>query len=368
MTGLPEPAEARESAWARYGWVLAAVWLVFLVFPITAIAGSDHPLWVRVIGYALIAGFAAVYLLAFTRFSPLLGTAPDGTMPYFVAMLALVAATLPIIGANVLTFGPFIVSSAAYLLSVSAMWWVGLVTLTVSVAVPVLIGQWQSFLFLIGLLLVLLVVNAINTALIRKGIADDVLRVDFALMAERDRMARDVHDLLGHSLTALSLKAELAERLLDQDPVRARAELAQIRGLTSEALASVSATVGGMRRSGPSEELAAARRALSDASVRLLVTGDPEETGPKRSSTVAWVLRESATNVLRHAHASTCWIEFSGGGLTVEDDGDGIDGAGGNAGGGHGLRGMRERARMAGADCEIGTSQHGGTRVRLVWA
>lgn len=365
MTCPPDSVELKDSSWARHGWLLAAVWLVFLIFPVTAIAGCDHPLWVKVIGYALVAGFATVYLAAFIRFSHRLGTDPAGTLPYFVVLLALIAASLPILGPNVLTFGPFIVSSAAYLMSVSAMWWVGLTTLAVTVAVPVAIGEWRSFLFLIGLLLVLLVVNAINTALIRKGIADEDLRVDYALMAERDRMARDVHDLLGHSLTALSLKAELAERLLDSDPERARAELAQIRGLTAEALENVRATVGGMRRSGPAEELEAARRALSDASVRLRVAGTPDAIGAQRSSTVAWVLREAVTNVLRHAHASTCWITLDATALAIEDDGDGMPGTEST---GYGLRGMRERARQAGASCEIGRSPHGGTSVRLVWA
>lgn len=360
----PVPVEPRDSPWARFGWLLAAVWLVFLAVPIMAIAGSDHPVWVQVIGYVLIALFAGVYLRAFIRFSEQLGTDPDGTFPYVLTMLLLAVACLPILGVNVLTLGPFIVSATAYLMSVAQMWWVGMVTLAVTVAVPALIGEWGSFLFLIGLLLVLLVVNAINTSLIRKGIADEDLRVDYALMAERDRMARDVHDLLGHSLTALSLKAELAERLLEKDPERARAELAQIRGLTAEALDSVRATVGGIRRSGAPEELEIARRSLADASVGLRVAGSPGDIDAQHSSTVAWVLREAVTNVLRHAHASTCWISFSGTSLGVEDDGDGIGSA---AGEGHGLRGIRERARMAGAHCEIGGSAHGGTSVRLVW-
>ncbi len=105
-----------------------------------------------------------------------------------------------------------------------------------------------TFIFLLILLPVLIVVNAVETTLIRRSIAADNLRLDYAVLTEQDRMARDVHDVLGHSLTAVGLKAELAERLLESDVDAARAELRQIRALTAEAMDSIRATVGGLRR------------------------------------------------------------------------------------------------------------------------
>ncbi|WP_411734401.1 sensor histidine kinase [Paeniglutamicibacter sp.] len=281
----------------------------------------------------------------------------------FGALLAITASTLPILGADAISFGPFLVSFAAYLLSVRSMWIVNAAVLAaaLSVAIPAGLGD---YVFLLGLLVVLIVVNAVNTALIRRSIAADDLRLDYALLAEQERMARDVHDVLGHSLTAIGLKAELAERLLDTDVQAARAELLQIRALNTEALESIRATVGGLRRTTLVQELASVRAALDDARIKTVLTGNARDIDPVRSTALSWILREAATNVLRHAHATTCWIHIAPGMLDIEDDGDSL--AGSHEG--HGMRGMRERARLAGARCEIGASTHGGTRVAVSWA
>ena len=96
----------------------------------------------------------------------------------------------------------------------------------------------------------------------------DGRRAELALVAERERVARDVHDVLGHSLTALSIKAELAARLIDVDPARAKAELESIQATARQALAEVRATVGGLRAANLEAELAAAPRVLADAGHR----------------------------------------------------------------------------------------------------
>lgn len=355
-----------DSFWSRFGWLLAAVWVVFLIFPILSITESTQPMPAKVAGYGLVAAFAAVYLWGFFTYSSELGVSASGhgrAWVPFGALLAITAATLPILGADAISLGPFLVSFAAYLLSVRSMWIVnaGVLAAALSVAIPAGLGD---YVFLLGLLVVLIVVNAVNTALIRRSIAADDLRLDYALLAEQERMARDVHDVLGHSLTAIGLKAELAERLLETDVQAARAELRQIRALNSEALESIRATVGGLRRTTLVQELASVRVVLDDARIKTVLIGNAQDIDPVRSTALSWILREAATNVLRHAHATTCWIHVAPGMLDIEDDGDSL--AGSHEG--HGMRGMKERARLAGAHCEIGDSAHGGTKVAVSWA
>ena len=353
------------SFWSKFGWLLAAVWVVFLIFPVLSITDSPQPLPAKIAGYGLVAAFAAVYLWSFFTYSSELGVSASGhgrAWVPFGALLAITAGTLPILGADAISLGPFLISFAAYLLSVRSMWITnaGVLAAALSVAIPAGLGD---YVFLLGLLVVLIVVNAVNTALIRRSIAEDDLRLDYALLAEQDRMARDVHDVLGHSLTAIGLKAELAERLLDTDVEGARAELRQIRALNTEALESIRATVGGLRRTTLAQELLCVRAALDDARIKTVLIGNARDIDPVRSTSLSWILREAATNVLRHAHATTCWIHLGPGMLGIEDDGDSL--AGSHEG--HGMRGMRERARLAGAHCEIGDSAHGGTRVAVSW-
>jgi two-component system sensor histidine kinase DesK len=362
----PAGPGAPGSFWSRFGWLLAAVWVVFLIFPILSIAQSTLPPPARVAGYGLVAAFAAVYLWGFFTYSSELGVSASGHARAWIpfgTLLAITGATIPILGADVISLGPFLISFAAYLLSMRTMWIANAVVLsaTLWIALPAGLG---NYVFLLGMLVVLVVVNAVNTALIRRSIVADDLRLDYAMLAEQERMARDVHDVLGHSLTAIGLKAELAERLLETDLDAARAELRQIRALNTEALESIRATVGGLRRTTVAQELVSVRAALDDAGVRTVLIGNVKDIDSVRSTALSWILREAVTNVLRHAHATTCWIHIAPGVLGIEDDGDSLSGSHE----GHGIRGMRERARLAGAHCEIGTSAHGGTKVAVSWA
>ena len=353
-----------DSFWARYGWLLAAVWIVFLIYPINTIATSGMDLTRSIIAYGAIASFAAIYLVAFYKFS---GHIDDTQSPqvylYFALLVGVALGTIPLIGVNVYSFGPFIISFSAYLMPMRWMWWTSALTLGSAIAVAFIGNLFDELLFLIGLLVVLTIANAVNVTVIRRSIAADALHQNFTILSEQERMARDVHDVLGHSLTAVSLKAELAERLLDTDVEKAREELQQIRALTLEALDSIRATVGGQRRTTLEEELRSAREALRDAGIATMVVGDAENTDTVRSHALSWILRESVTNVLRHAHAASCWITIEDSTLSIEDDGDSISGTRE----GHGIRGMRERARLAGAELTIGESSHGGTKVAIRW-
>ncbi len=189
---------------------------------------------------------------------------------------------------------------------------------------------------------------------------DEVERL--AKLAERERIARDLHDLLGHTLSLVTLKAELAGKLLARDPQRAGQEIAEVERISREALAEVRAAVRGYRASGLGEEVASARLACEAAGISLAV----ELASPSLSSTaeaaLALALREGVTNVVRHSAASRCEIslreEAGVALLTIADDG-----RGGSAPEGAGLAGMRERIAELGGSVE--RQVDGGTRLLL---
>jgi two-component system, NarL family, sensor histidine kinase DesK len=180
-----------------------------------------------------------------------------------------------------------------------------------------------------------------------------------AVAAERERISRDVHDLLGHTLTLVAVKADLAGRLLDRDPARARAEVEEIRLAARGGLADLRAAITGLRATSLEAELAGARHALATADVALDSQLTAGALPPEVELALAFVLREATTNVVRHAGASRCRVrvERSGAQAVLEVRDDGRGGAGVREG--HGLRGVRERlAPLAGT---LSLSDDGGT-------
>ncbi len=169
---------------------------------------------------------------------------------------------------------------------------------------------------------------------------------ELAVEEERARIARDLHDILGHSLTVISVKAELAERLFDDDPERAKAELEDLQRLSRDALADVRSTAQGIRGISLPGEIASARMALESAGIEPLLPTVADEVPSRWRELFAWTLREGVTNVIRHSEASTCEVELDADRIRVTDDGRGPcpdDGSG------NGLEGLRQRARLAGA-------------------
>jgi two-component system sensor histidine kinase DesK len=195
---------------------------------------------------------------------------------------------------------------------------------------------------------------------------DEVARL--AALAERERIGRDLHDLLGHTLSLVALKSELAGRLLGHDPDAARQQIGEVETVARQALAQVREAVAGIRATGLLAELAAARLALLSADVSLDHRLAPVELTPAAESTLALGLREAVTNVLRHAGASRVDVELAlvdgAPVLTIADDGrGGLDGTG--VRGGNGLAGMRERLAGLGGRLDVDSPADGGTRLRL---
>ena len=181
---------------------------------------------------------------------------------------------------------------------------------------------------------------------------------------ERNRMARDMHDILGHSLTVIALKTELATRLVDAAPDQAKAELTEVQSLARSALADVRATVNSYRELSLTGELARATSVLTSAGIRADLPLTVEAVDPELRELFAWVVREGVTNIVRHAHASHCKVELTTDSIEVADDGIGLDSAG--TGDGHGLEGLRQRCQDNGADLTIEAPSSGsGTVLRV---
>ncbi len=183
-----------------------------------------------------------------------------------------------------------------------------------------------------------------------------------AKTAERERIARDMHDILGHSLSLIVLKSELAGRLLGSQPTRAALEIAEIETTARQALAEVRKTISGYRSEGFASELTRAAQVLETAGVRLTRPATAPHLTPRHEATLSLVLREAVTNIVRHAGARECSIEVS----TAEDRTQLViadDGRGDIRQEGNGLRGMRERVQELGGSLSLDSNR--GTRLQI---
>jgi two-component system, NarL family, sensor histidine kinase DesK len=163
-----------------------------------------------------------------------------------------------------------------------------------------------------------------------------------AKVAERERIARDLHDVLGHTLSVIVLKSELASKLIDRDLEKARKEIAEVEQTARAALAEIRQAVGGYRAGTIQEEFARARSTLETAGVSADCAADALKLTPAQETVLALITREAVTNVVRHAKASLCRLRLERDGasarLEIQDDG-----RGGGQLEGNGIRGMRER-------------------------
>jgi two-component system sensor histidine kinase DesK len=186
---------------------------------------------------------------------------------------------------------------------------------------------------------------------------DEVERL--AKIAERERIARDLHDLLGHTLSLIVLKSEVASKFADIDPVRAVSEIRDVERISRDALAQVRAAVRGYRSTGFNAELEHAREALRSAGIALDCTAGSVRLPASQEGVLVLALREAVTNIVRHSSARCCNIRLAGGNSGVELH-IADDGRGSNVGEGFGLSGMRERVEAMGGTLERDGS-HGMT-------
>ncbi|MEO8851089.1 MAG: histidine kinase, partial [Allobranchiibius sp.] len=339
----------------------AGIWLFFLLSPLLdSLRALDEPKgWV---GSVAVLAFAALYLWHWIKRWQTFGSSGGAASPSEnrasllryagMGVLALVCVfSVGQSGGNALVF-----------FGISAMWTFPLATAVFTSIAVGLSYVWACFHLsgwhydsgaLLGLTFGTIATFAGRLAGVRSRQLEASRRENarLAVEEERNRMARDLHDILGHSLTVITVKAELAGKLLDADLERARAEIADLERLSRDALADVRRAVTGFREVTLPGELARAREALRAADIRAELPTATDEVASDLREVFAWTIREAVTNVIRHSRARTCTIEITAGSVTVRDDGVG-QGDGGVCG--NGLLGLRERALAAGTEVVTG--------------
>ncbi|MEV3962483.1 histidine kinase [Nocardia sp. NPDC050193] len=357
------------------GWLgalLAVVWLGYLATPVLQ-SWRQHDQPAALVATAALAGYAALIVWSLAglrgrepRRRDLLAAGPVNHLvwPILAAMVLCAVVLVLLLGTPAVPCTLYIGIVAVFRLPARASGWV-CVAVTVGILLPMLVVPglsgvpwYVAFLpVVIWTLRQLGLHGARLTELARRQ------QAELAIAAERNRVARDVHDILGHSLTVITVKTELARRLIDIDLDRARSELADIEHLARDALAGVRDTVGRLREVTLRRELANARTALEAAGIAAELP-DPEDLPAGDHELFGWVLREAVTNMVRHSGARRCVVTVTPTGIAVTDDGRGL----GAAPPGSGLTGLRERAAAVGAVLTVSEPVGGGVRVAVTVA
>lgn len=353
--------------------MMAVVWLVFLIYPVITLFRTEASLGWVIVGWLALITFVVLYVTGFVhgmRRGGGLGRPPTTRQwVTFAALIACALISVPAEGGSALSFVPFIMSFASYGLTWLWHWITAVAAVVVTALCVFLLPGGSRYLSVLAIVVLLGVVNTVSTFLIVRSAEAERLGLELATSEGREAVARDVHDLIGHSLTVVGLKAQLVRRLMDSDPDRAKAELADIERLTAEAIAGVRSTVAEARGTTLVDQLASSQDSFRAAGIELQVEGEPSVLSPVQVITASWILREATTNALRHSQASRVRVLMAPGRFIVEDDGVGVDiGSGFVAG--NGIQGMRERAAAAGAGFAIGAADIArdvGTRVEVTW-
>jgi two-component system, NarL family, sensor histidine kinase DesK len=351
------------------GWrslLFPGIWLVYLIQTTGGV--EDHSDGaVSAVGYAIVAVFGASYLFAIRA------TRRDFGVPWhrrrywrwFVLMVVLTLAEIPIAHEDafvMLVFITVLVMAGFAFAGHGGAAITAIVAMTAAAAfLPAAIPAWDTgidWTMALTLPLVALAMFGFFTIL-RSNRELSLARAEVARLAaenERSRIARDLHDLLGHSLTTVTVKAGLANRLAGRDPGRAAREIGEVERLTRSALADVRAAVEGYREITLAGELASAHEVLRAAGIDAQAPRGVDVVDPAHVELFGWVVREGVTNVVRHSRARTCTIALGPDWLEIADDGRGDRVP---APAGSGLAGLRERVAAAGGTVLVGAGPRG---------
>jgi two-component system sensor histidine kinase DesK len=354
------PADAQR--WV-HGWRRLVLDAGLLAFPVVTVPGVlDHSTGhAAVAGCLIVAAFAVAYVVA------AVAAACQSWPRYWVFLgicVALFAAALPFAHAEAFFLAAVVVSLVTPRLRRFGLA-LGAVTALAAVVVPWVVPPWHTepgWPQAVALFFTVLVVYAFAEA-VRANTALVEARAEVARLAseaERTRIARDLHDLLGHSLTAITVKSTLARRLLETEAEAGRAgeEMTAVETLARQALADVRAAVSGYRDVTLAGELARGRELLHACGVAADLPTATDVVGPDHQELFGWVVREGLTNVARHARATRCAVTVSASAVEVVDDG-----VGGPPAGDSGLSGLRERVAAAGGTVEAGPVRPRGWRL-----
>ncbi|HEX5086414.1 MAG TPA: sensor histidine kinase [Nocardioides sp.] len=336
----------------RLGPLFAGIWLFFLVNPFLA-GWARRDEWRGVVGMVSTVLFAAAYMVLWWRYRAdrhrHLTTPPlRWSLSWIVALFVLGAITVACIGEEGLACVVY-VSVACVLVFPYRVSIPIAIALTVGTLGLGGVEQWGSQVgTAFGIMAASLAVLGLR-AVMNRNVELIVAHQENARLAvdnERSRFARDLHDILGHSLTVITVKAELAQRLLDVDVERARAELADLERLSRDALTDVRRAVEGYRDITLPGELVRARVALQAAEIDADLPNSTDDVPSDLRELFAWTVREGVTNVIRHSGASHCEVRLTATCAEVVDNGTATPSSSGH---GSGLAGLRERAADVGA-------------------
>jgi two-component system sensor histidine kinase DesK len=353
---------------ARLGVLLG---LLFLAGPLSDLFGDSYAT-AHLIG--LLAGLALFVALYVSLLPPAawLSRLGPGVATIALALLPVIAVVLLAAGAPTSFVALFVYFTAAAGILLPTPFAVGAIAITAAgVGIAGIVSEEDPG-AIAATVLTIVSIGALMGAFGRVARANrelEATREELARLAvsdERLRFSRDIHDLLGHSLSVIALKSELAAKIMESDPRRAAAELKDIQSVTRAALAEVRETVQGYRAPPLSEAVSGARDALTAAGIELQLADTHPELPPDVDAVLASAIREGTTNVIRHSGARSCAIRIRVDDSTaaVEIEDDGTTGAG-PSDGGTGLVGLRERAQRVRGTVEAGARPGGGFRLAL---
>lgn len=354
----------RRAGWGRW---FQLIWLVFLFFPIAALFEEPRAWFAYVYGLLLLLGFVGTFIWAFWL-EPWVKDPqrpPQFRVPSLIGMVVsylVMVLIWPMIGGSGIGF---LIYAGSYAGAQRSPWpTVFTVFVCLMVCVALIFANQLNWLTA-ALFVILTIVAAVSnnlayhetlSARALQRSQEEVARI--AKVAERERIARDLHDLLGHTLSVIVLKSELASKLADKDPVRAVQEIRDVERIARESLTEVRNAVRGYRSAGLEAEFSNIALACEAAKIKLELYVVPIELEWAQENALGFALREAITNVIRHSQAKCCWVSLEKHDhlLTLEV----WDDAQGEIFEGNGVRGIRERAEALGGS--LNTQVSSGSR------
>ena len=361
---LQSPMRYELPAWTHF------VWLIYVGFLFTPLLSANRDrtwLWPTIISIPVFLALYVSVIFKFRRSSP-----PGAAAMPELLVMGLMGFLLAPVNENANTYiiycvalAPFVVRGVrrlavfvAVLLSVYALElaWCGFMPLLFAITTVVALATAASNYMLLQ--------NRLRNLALRAS-GEEVHRL--ARLAERERISRDLHDLLGHTLSLIAIKSELAAKLMDRDRAAAGREVTEVMNIAREALRQVRTAVTGIRSAALEGEIASARAMLETSGVMFTYERDGTVLLPEVETTLAMIIREAATNIQRHARARFASVQV------LLDEGNeravllrvSDDGRGGITAPGNGLAGIRERVQGLGGTLEIESPRGSGTLLRV---
>jgi two-component system sensor histidine kinase DesK len=351
------PFTARRAA-QNQGWTYL-IGLIFMVYTAQGLGNGDPD----GLQFALRVAWFSIICLAYLGVSVVADTSLRFRWGYVIGFFGMIVLTAVYNGWSWIDYGAYLSMVIVSLIPWRLSRWLLLGWNVAVLGVALITLSWTPVMIgLIGVFIGIATGMGIEGGRLRRHLNRAEQRVStLAVAAERERIARDLHDILGHSLTAISIKSGLAARLAEVDPTAAKAQMAEVEQIARVALGDVRATTSGMREVRLASEIASARSVLLAAGIESTVPSAIPALPDADSELLGYAVREAVTNVVRHAEATRVVITIEDRAVTVADDGVGMPIRRSR---GTGLQGLRRRFADAGGNVTVSQRKPRGTVVR----